>query len=115
VPAFNNLSISHTGDNILGAVTSIVQAQVLMAYRSNPSAALRVANRSLETIAAMKGKFWFGVTTKVGVSSAISYAGNTADNFQHAMTTLDSMLRNKSGYLGIAINDYQSLRTLMGR
>lgn len=114
VPAFNNISISHNGANMLGAVTSIVQAQVLMAYRSNPSEALRVAARSLETITAVNGKFWFGVTTKVGASSAISYAGSTASNFRQAMIVMDTALQNEPGYLGIAINDYQSLRTLLG-
>ncbi|MBU2784526.1 MAG: hypothetical protein ACYC45_02630 [Acidithiobacillus ferriphilus] len=114
VPAFNNLPISHNGTNILGAVASIVQAQVLMAYRSNPGAALRIAARSLETIAAVNGKFWFGVTTKIGAPSAISYAGSTAGNFHQAMITMDAALQNKPGYLGIAINDYQSLRTLLG-
>jgi len=114
VPAFNNISASHNEANMLGAVTSIVQAQVLMAYRSNPNAALRIAARSLETIAAVNGKFWFGVTTKIGASSTISYAGSTADNFRKAMIVMDAALQNEPGYLGIAINDYQSLRTLLG-
>jgi hypothetical protein len=114
VPAFNNISISHNGANMLGAVTSIIQAQVLMAYRSNPSEALRVAARSLETIAAVNGKFWFGVTTKIGASSTISYAGSTDSNFRQAMIVMDTALQNEPGYLGIAINDYQSLRTLLG-
>ena len=114
VPAFNNISIYHNGANMLGAVTSIVQAQVLMAYRSNPGAALRVAARSLETITAVNGKFWFGVTTKIGAFSTISYAGSTAGNFRQAMIVMDAALQNEPGYLGIAINDYQSLRTLLG-
>ena len=113
VPAFNNISTAQRGNNMLGVVTSIVQAQILMAYRSNPRMALRVAARSLETITALNGKFWFGVTTKIGASSTISYAGNTADYFRQSMTDMDATLRHEPGYLGIAVNDYQSLRTLL--
>ncbi len=112
-PAFNNVPIGHNGTNMLGVVTSIVRGQVLMAYRSNPDAALRIAARSIETIAALNGKFWFGVTTKIGASKIISYADNTTDGFCQAMIDLDAELRNKPGYLGIAINDYQSLRSLL--
>lgn len=113
IPAFNNITIQNNGVNMLSAVSSIVQAQVLMAYRSNPSAALRLADRSLETINAINGKFWFGVTTKVGAPSTISYSGSSEGHFYQAMIVINNALSGKPGYLGIAINDYQNLRTLL--
>ncbi len=112
VPAYSNQSADEKG-TVMERVAKLSQSTALMAYRSDPEQALKVARRSLEQLEGCKRPWWFGVTAKRDAPAEISYGRVSPATFKNALVSLDAGLRGRPGYLGIAVNDYLSLRELL--
>jgi hypothetical protein len=112
VPAYSNQPVAE-GGTVMERVAKLSQSTALMAYRSDPERALKVARRSLDQLDGCKRPWWFGVTAKRDAPAEISYGRVSPATFKTALVSLDAGLRGRPGYLGIAVNDYLSLRELL--
>lgn len=112
VPAFSNQSVQGDG-TVMEQVVRNSESTVLMAYRSDPSEALKVSRHSLNQMEGGEKPWWFGVTTKRDAPAAISYGRTSPAAFKSAVLDLDSRLRGQPGYAGVSVNDYSSLRELL--
>lgn len=116
VPFYARIEAETAGRSVLEAVAERVPETVLMAYRSSPDAAMRIAQHALDQLDAANKPWWFGVSTYLNAAEGISYAGATLQGFSSAMTEIDTQLgRRGSRYRGIAINDYPSLTEILRR
>lgn len=115
VPAYATLpSPCLTGQSVLEEAVGLVDEAVMMAYRSSPEMALRAANKSLDQLEASGKPWWFGVSTYRQAREGVSYAGSSFEQFSSAMAEIDSHL-DGHGYRGIAVNDYPSVTSILGR
>lgn len=112
VPAYSIHPAAGDG-TVMERVAGLSASTILMAYRSDPAEALKVARRSLEQLEGSKKPWWFGVTTKRDASAAISYGRTPPEKFRSQLADLDARLRGRPGYAGISVNDYSSLRELL--
>lgn len=115
IPAYATIpSPCLTGQSVLEEAVDLVDEVVMMAYRNSPETALRVANKSLDQLEASGRPWWFGVSTYRQAREGVSYAGSSFEQFSAAMAEIDSHLGGH-GYRGIAVNDYPSVTSILGR